>query len=241
MVESAVSSTAAEGMLQTAMPNENKQSSLLNQSSGWKRSDEVSLFIISNKRCDGESSTIQTKANEVFALRVRNIWVREGGKKWLFLSWFWLEAQTFINLILGKKAWISIILRHHRSTEKLKSEHCGVIWPKTASLLSEFTKCVSHSLSRSPPVEQFCYFQGTETLLYYLAYSPTQHKNFHYQHSSTSACPSSPLMSSSHSVSQRNSAAVSRQQKIARACSINGPFSSLRERPSHLRRLFQAW
>lgn len=36
----------------------------------------------------------------------------------------------------------------------------------------------------------------------YLASPPSQHKHFHYQHLSTSAHPCSPLMSSSHSVSQ---------------------------------------
>lgn len=120
MVESAVSSTAAEGMLQTAMPNKNKQSRLLNQSSGWKRFDEVSLFIISYKRCDGESSTTQTEANEVFTLRVRNIWVREGGKNRLFLSWFWLEAHPLLIWFWEKKALISIIFETssiHREAE----------------------------------------------------------------------------------------------------------------------------
>ncbi|TNN73829.1 hypothetical protein EYF80_015846 [Liparis tanakae] len=39
-----------------------------------------------------------------------------------------------------------------------------------------------------------------------------------------------PLMSSSHSVSQRNSAAVSGQRRNSQSCSINGPFSSPEDR-----------
>lgn len=134
-------------------------------------------------------------------------------------------------------------LRQKNSEEVKKSlERALTFWRRVKV-------CTHKQQVLSLSVERFCYFQQTQTsnLVVIPCLSSDDTKDFHYRHLSTRACPRSPLMSSSRSVSQSNSTAVSGQRgkkkkrkEIAGVRSINGPFSSRREQPSHLRRLFQA-